>query len=89
MEDYWDLPGVKSVLDGVRSGAIRVRELFSEVPSPMSFILREQTEAAMMYDYAPTPAGVQAAVGEALRIAQAIAPAPEQLERVVTATARA
>jgi ATP-dependent Lhr-like helicase len=30
-------------------------EMQLEIPSPMSFLLRRQTEAAMMYDYSPTP----------------------------------
>lgn len=82
LEDYWDLQGVELVLNGIRSGTIRVLELHLDAPSPMSMPLRQQTEAAMMYDYAPTPHGVHVAVAEALNQAQTIAPAPEQLARV-------
>jgi len=82
LEDYWDLPGVEFVLNGIRSGAIQVRELFLDAPSPLSLPLRKQTEASMMYDYAPTPAGINAAVEETLKQAERLAPAPEQLERV-------
>ena len=74
MEDYWDIPGALYVLNGIRAGSIRVREMFSQTPSPMSHLLRRQTEAQMMYDYAPTPPGVHAAVAKALSGAQAAAP---------------
>jgi ATP-dependent Lhr-like helicase len=77
LEDYWDLDGVERLLNAVRAGTVRVRELYLEIPSPMSFLLRRQTEAAMMYDYAPTPRGLQAAVEEDLK--HAIAPDAEQL----------
>ena len=79
LEDYWDLPGVEYVLNGVRAGTLRVLELQQELPSPMSMLLRRQTEAAMMYDYAPTPRGLQAAVEENLKQADLLAPDPEQL----------
>lgn len=81
LEDYWDLRGVELVLNGIRAGTIRVRELYLDAPSPMSLPLRQQTEAAMMYDYAPTPQGVHAAAYEALSQTQMIEPAPEQLAR--------
>lgn len=81
LEDYWDLPGVEFVLNGLRAGTIRAPELYPETPSPMSLPLRQQTEAAMMYDYAPTPPGIHAAVEEALGRTQMIAPSPEQLAR--------
>jgi ATP-dependent Lhr-like helicase len=81
LEDIWDLPGVEFVLNGIRAGTIRVVELYQETPSPMSMPLRRQTEAAMMYDYAPTTPGIHAAVEEELGRARMIAPAPEQLAR--------
>jgi ATP-dependent helicase Lhr and Lhr-like helicase len=82
LEDYWDLPGVEYVLNGIRSGSIQVLELFRESPSPMSMPLRHQTEAAMMYDYTPTPMGIYHATEEALQHTEMIAPAPEQLAMV-------
>jgi ATP-dependent Lhr-like helicase len=82
LEDYWDLNGLEYVLNGIRSGRIRVCELFLDTPSPMSFLLRQQTEAANMYDYSPTPRGIHQAVEEALKEARLIAPAPEHLLRV-------
>ncbi len=80
LEDYWDLSGLEYVLNGIRSGSIRIYELFPEVPSPMSFLLRQQTEASMMYDYSPTPQGIHQATMDALESAQMLAPSPEQLE---------
>jgi ATP-dependent Lhr-like helicase len=82
LEDYWDLPGLESVLNGIRSGTIRICELFVDTPSPMSFLLRQQTEAANMYDYSPTPMGIHRATEEALKEAKLIAPTPEHLLRV-------
>jgi ATP-dependent helicase Lhr and Lhr-like helicase len=82
LEDYWDLAGVEFVLNGIQSGAIRVREIFLDVPSPMSLPLRQQTEAVMMYDYTPTPPGIHHAAEEALKQAQMIPPASEQLVQV-------
>lgn len=82
LEDIWDLQGVKYVLNGIRSGAIQIREIYSEQPSPMSLPLRHQTEATLMYDYSPTPSGIHVAVEEALKQTQMIAPEPEQLALV-------
>ena len=82
LEDYWDLPGLEYVLNGIRSGYIQVCELFVENPSPMSFLLRQQTEAANMYDYSPTPMGIHKATEEALKEATLITPEPEHLARV-------
>jgi ATP-dependent Lhr-like helicase len=82
LEDYWDLPGLEYVLNGIRSGSIRICEMFLTIPSPMSFLLRQQTEAANMYDYSPTPMGIHRATEEALKDAQMIAPGAEQLALV-------
>jgi ATP-dependent helicase Lhr and Lhr-like helicase len=82
LDDYWDISGVELILNGIRSGAITVLEMDLTEPSPMSFQLRRQTENANMYDYAPTPLGIHAAVQEALDQTQMIAPSPEQLSHV-------
>jgi ATP-dependent helicase Lhr and Lhr-like helicase len=82
LEDYWDLSGLEYVLQGIRSGLIRICELYVDTPSPMSFLLRQQTEAANMYDYSPTPMGIHNAVEEARKEAQQITPEPEHLLRV-------
>lgn len=79
LEDYWDLEGVEAVLTGIRNGTIRIREMDLDLPSPLSYPLRQQTEAAMMYDYAPTTPGIQHAAAQALERAQGIAPDPERL----------
>lgn len=82
LEDYWDLQGVEYILNGVHSGDIQVREMYLDTPSPMSLPLRRQTEAAMMYDYSPTPQKIHQAAAEALKETGKIKPAPEQLARV-------
>ncbi len=87
LEDHWDLEGVEFVLNGIRSGTIQVHEMYLDTPSPMSLPLRRQTEASMMYDYAPTPNSIHRATEEALQqveLAQAgtlIAPEKEQLKQ--------
>ncbi len=82
LEDYWDLPGVERVLQGIQAGTIQIREMYLETPSPMSMLLRQQTEASMMYDYAPTPVGIQVAAKEALEQAQVTVPEPEVFAKV-------
>lgn len=82
LEDYWDLQGVEYILNGIQSGDIQTREMYLDTPSPMSLPLRRQTEAAMMYDYSPTPQKIYQAAAEALKEAATIKPAPEQLARV-------
>lgn len=67
MEQFWDVQGVREVLDQIRCGEIVVREVYSDTASPMSLPLQWSQEAAVMYDYAPTPRGIHAAVEEALR----------------------
>ena len=82
LEDYWDLQGVEYILNGIQSGDIQIRELYLDIPSPMSLSLRRQTEAAMMYDYAPTPQNIHQAAAAALKKVEMISPAPEQLAYV-------
>ena len=67
MQELWDGEGVKELLNDIRSGRITVREVYSETPSPMSLPLQWGQEAAVMYDYAPTPRGIHNAVEEELR----------------------
>ncbi len=81
LEDYWDLMGLETVLRGIRSGAIAVREMHLREPSPMSLPLRRSVELQMMYDYFPTPSNAFRAVDQALAETGAIPPAPEQLEK--------
>lgn len=67
MQELWDAEGVRELLCDIRSGAVEVREIYTEVPSPMSLPLQWAQEAAVMYDYAPTPRGIHAAVEDALK----------------------
>jgi ATP-dependent Lhr-like helicase len=84
MEDYWDMEGTEWVLTQIQRGDIRIHEVFLEAPSPMSLTLRRAAEAALMYEYSPVAAGVQAHTAQALAgLEEArIAPAPAQLVRV-------
>lgn len=86
LEDYWDLKGVEYILNRIHSGDIQIREMYLDTPSPMSLPLRRQTEAAMMYDYSPTPQKIYQATAEALKEAVTITPAPEQLARAAERT---
>lgn len=81
MEQLWDAAGVTELLFQIRSGEVTVREIYTETPSPMSLPLQWEQEAAVMYDYAPTPRGIHAAVEEALRrqSKEMIAPGEEEL----------
>lgn len=67
LQELWDIKGVQELLQDIRSGAIAVREIYSDIPSPMSLPLQWSQEAAVMYDYAPTPRGIHGAVEEALK----------------------
>ena len=68
MEQFWDVQGTQEVLELIRCGQIVVREVYTETASPMSLPLQWSQEAAVMYDYAPTPRGIHTAVEEALRM---------------------
>ncbi|MCM1174676.1 MAG: DEAD/DEAH box helicase [Blautia sp.] len=67
MRQLWDVEGVRELLCGIRSGLIAVREIYTDTPSPMSLPLQWAQEAAVMYDYAPTPRRIHAAVEDALQ----------------------
>lgn len=83
LEDYWDLDGVIEVLEKIHNGTIEIREMFLEVPSPMSFILRQRTEESLMYDYTPTPTGIIRATESKLsEVKGLIVPEASSLERV-------
>ncbi len=66
MQELWDAAGVQELLYDIRSGAVKVREIYTDILSPMSLPLQWSQEAAVMYDYAPTPRGIHGAVEEAL-----------------------
>ena len=67
MEQLWDVQGLKELLLGIRLGQISVREIYTEIPSPMSLPLQWAQEAGEMYDYWPTFRGMHAKVEEALK----------------------
>lgn len=67
MQELWDAAGVQELLYDIRSGAVKIREIYTDIPSPMSLPLQWSQEAAVMYDYAPTPRGIHGAVEEALK----------------------
>lgn len=82
LEDIWDLQGVEYILKRIKEGTIQIREIYTESPSPMSLPLRNQTEATLMYDYSPTPAGINISAQEALKQVNMLPPAAEQLADV-------
>ncbi len=67
MNELWDARGVLELLSDIHAGAVKVREIYTEVPSPMSLPLQWGLEAAVMYDYTPAARGTHAAVEEALK----------------------
>ena len=62
LEDHWDIDGVMQIIHGLRAGSIKVREVCTDVPSPMSLPLQWQAESAEMYEYSPTTPGIRQAV---------------------------
>lgn len=83
MRQLWDTAGVRELLECIRSGVVMVREVYTETPSPMSLPLQWGQEAAVMYDYYPTPGGVHAAVQEALgQEAELLRPGAAELSAV-------
>ena len=67
MEELWDADGLVKLLASIRDGLVSVREVYTRVASPMSLPLQWEQEAAVMYDYSPTPDGVREAVSEAVK----------------------
>ena len=83
MEQIWDVDGVQEILEKIRAGLILVREIYTDTPSPMSLPLQWSQEAAVMYDYAPTPREIYAAVEDALKEEkELIAPGKAELSQV-------
>ncbi len=67
MQELWDAEGMRQLLYDIRSGRVAVREIYTDIPSPMSLPLQWGQEAAEMYDYTPMSRNVHVAVEEALR----------------------
>lgn len=81
LEDQWDIDGVIQVLEDIRAGVIRVREIHVDVPSPMSLPFQWQVESAEMYAYSPTTPKVRMAVAEELKRAELVKPPIEELSK--------
>lgn len=79
MQEIWDAKGLLQLLNDIRSGMVHIREIYTQVPSPMSLPLQWAQEAAVMYDYTPTPQGIHEAVEKALQQEQELA-APDGRE---------
>ncbi len=86
LEDVWDVPGVIQLLKKIQTGAIKIHEIVTELPSPMSMPFRQQTEGSMMYDYAPSTLGIQTYSKEMLNEADLVTPSKEELERLTLRT---
>lgn len=83
MRELWDAEGVYELLCDIRSGVVEVREVYTDVASPMSLPLQWSQEAAVMYDYAPTPGGIHGAVEEELkREKELVRPGNQELKQV-------
>ena len=82
LEDYWDLPALEEVLNGIRDGRIKIRELHRTNPSPMSLPLRRAAEGTLLYEYTPTTTAINEAAKDALKGMQLIKPAAAQLAKV-------
>ncbi len=67
MQELWDVEGLRELLCDIRSGMVKVREVYTEIPSPMSLPFQWGQEASVMYDYSPTPQDIHRAVEEALK----------------------
>ncbi|MCI8355787.1 MAG: DEAD/DEAH box helicase [Lachnospiraceae bacterium] len=79
MEQLWDVDGVRELLEKIASGQILVREIYTDSASPMSLPLQWSQEAAVMYDYSPTPGKIHAAVEEALKAEELVDPQEAEL----------
>lgn len=82
LEDYWDLDGLEWLLQSIQSGQIKVREIYTPFPSPMSLPLRRQAEGELLYEYFPTTGNIKKVSEDALDEMLKIKPAAEQLARV-------
>ena len=81
LKQQWDVDGVIRILNEIRSGFIQVREVYTELPSPMSLPFQWQIEAAEMYEYTPSTSDIHQAVLEELSQTELIKPAPEELSK--------
>ena len=80
LEHQWDISGVMEILAKIRSGLITVREIWLDVPSPMSLPFQWQAEAEEMYEYSPVTPKIRQTVQEDLKKAL-LKPTAEELSR--------
>lgn len=80
MQELWDAEGVRELLCEICAGTVKVREIYTETASPMSLPLQWEQEAAVMYDYAPTPRGIHNAVEDMLK--EAVKPGSQELSQL-------
>lgn len=82
LEELWDVEGAIKILEDIRAGLIRVREIYVDAPSPMSLPLQWQVEAAEMYQYAPVTQGMREAAYDELRQIEKLKPSTQALAKV-------
>lgn len=80
LEHQWDIGGVMEILAKIRSGLITVREIWLDVPSPMSLPFQWQAEAEEMYEYSPVTPKIRQAVQDDLKKAL-LKPTAEELSK--------
>ncbi len=69
-QDLCDISALALLLQKLRAGNVRMREIHLNAPSPMALPLRRQVEAEMMYAYTPIPsAAVRMAADDAEKAA--------------------
>ena len=81
LEDQWDIDGVLSVLNDIRTGHIRIREIYMDSPSPMSLPFQWQAETAEMYEYSPVTPDIRKTAYEELAQAEMVKPSPNELAK--------
>lgn len=82
LEELWDIDGVLWILNGIGSGTIAVREVYTEIPSPMSLPLQWQLEAEEMYSYTPPSEGLRKASYAELDAIAQVKPEQEELQKL-------
>ena len=82
LEDQWDIDGLLTILNGILSGQIAVREVYLDLPSPMSLPMQWRVEAAEMYEYTPTTPGIRQAVYDELHEMEKLKPSARELKKV-------
>ncbi|MCL2634788.1 MAG: DEAD/DEAH box helicase [Oscillospiraceae bacterium] len=77
LEDYWNLNELVNILKSVRSGEIKILEVFRKDGSPMTRSLRYRAEFDLLYEYFPSTSKI--VKSSELEQMQTIKPQSEQL----------